>query len=148
MSLPLPQDVNSIKHLAEIGVVFLLFNIGLELSLDRLASMAKQVFGMGSLQVIFTVVAIAGFGMCFAGLGVSSAIILGGALAMSTTAVGETVRGTDRQTDRQGEEAGERERRERQCVRAYVCALSPVCALLMSTAAVGACVCMCLEPSE
>ena len=39
------------KHLAELGVVFLLFNIGLELSLDRLQSMAKYVFGMGTLQV-------------------------------------------------------------------------------------------------
>ena len=45
------QDVNNIKHLAEMGVVFLLFNIGLELSMDRLASLAKFVFGMGSLQV-------------------------------------------------------------------------------------------------
>jgi hypothetical protein len=44
------QDVNNIKHLAEMGVVFLLFNIGLELSMDRLASLAKLVFGMGSLQ--------------------------------------------------------------------------------------------------
>ncbi|KAG1672722.1 hypothetical protein FOA52_005200 [Chlamydomonas sp. UWO 241] len=85
------HDVNNIKHLAEMGVVFLLFNIGLELSLDRLASMAKQVFGMGSLQVFFTVVGVAAFSMYFAGLGVSSAIILGGALAMSTTAVGVAV---------------------------------------------------------
>ena len=45
------QDVESIKHLAELGVVFLLFNIGLELSIERLASLAKYVFGMGSLQV-------------------------------------------------------------------------------------------------
>jgi len=45
------QDVQSIKHLAELGVVFLLFNIGLELSMERLASLAKYVFGMGTLQV-------------------------------------------------------------------------------------------------
>ena len=45
------QDVTSIKHLAEMGVVFLLFNIGLELSIDRLVSLAKYVFGMGTLQV-------------------------------------------------------------------------------------------------
>jgi hypothetical protein len=45
------QDVENVKHLAELGVVFLLFNIGLELSLDRLQSMAKYVFGMGSMQV-------------------------------------------------------------------------------------------------
>lgn len=45
------QDVESIRHLAELGVVFLLFNIGLELSFDRLASMGKFVFGMGTAQV-------------------------------------------------------------------------------------------------
>lgn len=39
------------RHLAELGVVFLLFNIGLELSLERLRSMQKQVFGMGTSQV-------------------------------------------------------------------------------------------------
>ena len=39
------------RHLAELGVVFLLFNIGLELSLDRLRSMQKFVFGLGSAQV-------------------------------------------------------------------------------------------------
>ena len=43
--------VQSVKHLAELGVVFLLFNIGLELSVERLASMAKYVFGMGTMQV-------------------------------------------------------------------------------------------------
>ncbi|KAG1670685.1 hypothetical protein FOA52_010960 [Chlamydomonas sp. UWO 241] len=90
-ALGIVQDVNNIKHLAEMGVVFLLFNIGLELSLDRLASMAKYVFGMGTLQVLFTLLGVAGFAMAFAGLPVSSAIILGGALAMSTTAVGIAV---------------------------------------------------------
>ncbi len=39
------------RHLAELGVVFLLFNIGLELSLERLRQMQKYVFGMGSAQV-------------------------------------------------------------------------------------------------
>lgn len=39
------------RHLAELGVVFLLFNIGLELSLERLRQMQKYVFGLGSAQV-------------------------------------------------------------------------------------------------
>ena len=43
-------NVETVKHIAEIGVVFLLFNIGLELSLERLQSMAKYVFGLGSAQ--------------------------------------------------------------------------------------------------
>lgn len=45
------MDVEGVRHLAELGVVFLLFNIGLELSLDRLHSMQKFVFGLGGLQV-------------------------------------------------------------------------------------------------
>jgi Kef-type K+ transport system membrane component KefB len=49
-ALGLIKDVESIRHLAELGVVFLLFNIGLELSFDRLRSMGKFVFGMGTLQ--------------------------------------------------------------------------------------------------
>ena len=41
------QDVHGVQHLAEFGVIFLLFNIGLELSLERLVTMAKYVYGMG-----------------------------------------------------------------------------------------------------
>ncbi|GFH17819.1 RCK N-terminal domain-containing protein, partial [Haematococcus lacustris] len=86
-ALGLIQDVQSVKHLAELGVVFLLFNIGLELSIDRLQSMAKYVFGMGSAQVVLSLVAVAAFATQLAALSTSSAIILGGALAMSSTAV-------------------------------------------------------------
>ncbi|PNH03790.1 K(+) efflux antiporter 2, chloroplastic [Tetrabaena socialis] len=68
-------------------VVLLLFNIGLELSLDRLQSMAKFVFGMGTAQVVLTLLAVAGVAMVVAGLPGPAAIILGGALAMSSTAV-------------------------------------------------------------
>ena len=50
-ALGLIQDVEAVRHLAELGVVFLLFNIGLELSLERLRQMQKYVFGMGSVQV-------------------------------------------------------------------------------------------------
>ncbi len=49
-ALGIVRDVEGVRHLAELGVVFLLFNIGLELSLDRLRSMQKFVFGLGSLQ--------------------------------------------------------------------------------------------------
>ncbi|GIL80514.1 hypothetical protein Vretifemale_9703, partial [Volvox reticuliferus] len=86
-ALGLISDVNNIKHLAEIGVVLLLFNIGLELSLDRLQSMAKFVFGMGTAQVVFTLLGVAGVAMAVAGLPGPGAIILGGSLAMSSTAV-------------------------------------------------------------
>ncbi len=49
--MQVPGLLVQVSHLAELGVVFLLFNIGLELSLDRLQSMAKYVFGMGAVQV-------------------------------------------------------------------------------------------------
>ena len=45
------KDVEAVRHIAELGVVFLLFNIGLELSLERLQSMQKYVFGLGTSQV-------------------------------------------------------------------------------------------------
>ncbi|KAG2488128.1 hypothetical protein HYH03_013274 [Edaphochlamys debaryana] len=86
-ALGLISDVHSIKHLAEMGVVLLLFNIGLELSLDRLQSMAKFVFGMGTAQVVLTLLGVAGVAMYTAGLAGPGAIILGGSLAMSSTAV-------------------------------------------------------------
>ena len=50
-ALGIVKDVEGVRHLAELGVVFLLFNIGLELSLERLQSMQKYVFGMGTAQV-------------------------------------------------------------------------------------------------
>jgi len=58
-ALGIIKNVEEVRHLAELGVVFLLFNIGLELSLERLRSMAKMVFGMGSIQVLVTTVAVA-----------------------------------------------------------------------------------------
>ena len=50
-ALGIIKDVEAVRHLAELGVVFLLFNIGLELSLERLRQMQKYVFGLGSAQV-------------------------------------------------------------------------------------------------
>lgn len=75
-----------LAFLAELGVVFLLFFIGLELSLARLMALRNLVFGLGSLQVGVTAVIIAG--ICLAvGLDGSSAAIIGGALALSSTAI-------------------------------------------------------------
>lgn len=92
-ALGIIQDVESIRHLAELGVVFLLFNIGLELSFDRLRSMQKFVFGMGSAQVVATLAAVAYTASAALGpsLGGPGAVILGGGLALSTTAVGMQV---------------------------------------------------------
>ncbi len=78
---------DQIHNLAEYGVVFLLYAIGLELSIERLKAMRKYVFGLGSLQVIITSVMVAGAVTLFDGDGNSAAVIIGGGLALSSTAV-------------------------------------------------------------
>jgi len=72
--------------LGELGVVFLLFAIGLELSIERLKAMRKYVFGLGSLQVLITVLIIAGAIVLVTGDN-NSAIIIAGGLALSSTAI-------------------------------------------------------------
>jgi CPA2 family monovalent cation:H+ antiporter-2 len=78
---------DQIHNLAEYGVVFLLFAIGLELSFERLKALRKYVFGLGSMQVIISAVMIAGAVTLFDGDGHKAAVIIGGGLAMSSTAV-------------------------------------------------------------
>ena len=72
--------------LGELGVVFLLFAIGLELSIERLKAMRRYVFGLGSLQVLITGVIIAGAIIIITGDN-NSAIIISGGLALSSTAI-------------------------------------------------------------
>ena len=81
----LPESAGT-RHLAEFGVVFLMFTIGLEFSLPRLMSMKRIVFGLGLAQVLATTAVIL---LCAWLLGLSwqGALALGGALAMSSTAV-------------------------------------------------------------
>lgn len=80
------SDLAGVQALAELGVIFLLFTIGLELSLERLWAMRRLVFGLGSLQVVITAVII---GMIAHGFGnsVAASIVLGGCLALSSTAI-------------------------------------------------------------
>ncbi len=78
-----PKDI---QQLAEFGVVFLLFMIGLELSWERLRLMRRYVFGMGGLQVALTGAAIAGGAMLLGQPPIAAAAI-GAALALSSTAV-------------------------------------------------------------
>jgi len=72
--------------LAEFGVVFLLFTLGLEFSLPRLIAMRGEVFTVGGLQVCGTAAAFAAFGWAL-GIAPPVAILLGGAVAMSSTAI-------------------------------------------------------------
>ena len=72
--------------LAEFGVVFLLFTLGLEFSLPRMIAMRSEVFGLGGIQVGVTTAAVAAIGWA-SGLALEVAILLGGAVAMSSTAI-------------------------------------------------------------
>ena len=81
----------TIKHLSEFGVVFLLFVIGMELNPRQLWGMRHWVFGLGSLQIIYCGVAISAllfWGLPYLGtdISINAAIILGPTLALSSTA--------------------------------------------------------------
>jgi monovalent cation:H+ antiporter-2, CPA2 family len=81
------QDRASIAIMAEFGIVFLMFAIGLELSLERLNMMRKAVFGLGSAQVGLSSLAI--FGVCYFALGLTgtASVVIALALSLSSTAV-------------------------------------------------------------
>lgn len=83
--LALISEVEGTHRLAEYGIVFMLFLIGLELSLDRLKAMARYVFGLGLAQVAVTGTVI-GAGAVLMGAGYGQAAVIGGALALSSTA--------------------------------------------------------------
>ncbi len=73
--------------LAEFGVVFLMFSIGLEFSLSKLISMRRIVFGLGTLQVVTTVAGGALLLPLLLPIDWRAGLILGGAFAMSSTAI-------------------------------------------------------------
>lgn len=80
------KDSESVLHFAEFGVVLLLFVIGLELQPTRLWRLRTEIFGLGLLQVVITGVVLA-FIIGWQGwLPTNSAIVVGGALALSSTA--------------------------------------------------------------
>jgi monovalent cation:proton antiporter-2 (CPA2) family protein len=85
--LSIIRNVHGTKAIAEFGVVFLLFNIGLELSVERLSSMKKYVFGLGSAQVLVTAAVIGLITHYVAGQAGPAAIVIGNGLALSSTAV-------------------------------------------------------------
>ncbi|MDE2584491.1 MAG: monovalent cation:proton antiporter-2 (CPA2) family protein [Betaproteobacteria bacterium] len=80
------KDVGEAGHLAEFGVVFLMFSIGLEFSLPKLYAMKRVVFGLGLMQVLLSIILATGVAVGL-GLGWQAGIALGGVLAMSSTAV-------------------------------------------------------------
>jgi len=97
-ALALAKDTAGVKYLAEFGVVFLMFVIGLEFNLPKLRSMRTLVFGLGLSQVTLTMVGtlvghfalVAGFAWLVGGqwqMSWQGAVVLGGAIAMSSTAI-------------------------------------------------------------
>jgi CPA2 family monovalent cation:H+ antiporter-2 len=85
-ALNLMSDISRMQHLAEFGVVFLMFSLGLEFSLPKLYAMKRIVFGLGLLQVAVSMVVITTLIMVF-GVQWQLGIALGGVFAMSSTAV-------------------------------------------------------------
>ena len=85
-ALNLMNDVHRAEYLAEFGVVFLMFSIGLEFSLPKLYAMKRIVFGLGMLQVLVSMILISGLIMFF-GVSWQLGIALGGVFAMPSTAV-------------------------------------------------------------
>src|SRR5206468_1436081 len=80
------ENPAEVAQLAEFGVVFLLFTIGLELSWERLGRMRALVFGVGGLQVAASLAILAAAALAF-GEPPAAAIAIGAALALSSTAI-------------------------------------------------------------
>ena len=79
-------DAKNVAGIADLGVVFLLFLIGLELSYERMMAMRRLVFGLGGLQVVISTTCIATI-IALAGYKPQVAIVLGACLALSSTAI-------------------------------------------------------------
>jgi len=77
---------DAVDRLAEFGVAFLLFTIGLHLSFDRLWTMRRMVFGFGMLQVVVTTAAISAVTLAF-GNPLDASLVIGACLALSSTAI-------------------------------------------------------------
>jgi monovalent cation:H+ antiporter-2, CPA2 family len=79
-------DTEANRELAEFGIVFLMFSIGLEFSLPQLYAMRRTVFGLGGLQVGITMLLAMGTAVAL-GADWRAALVVAGALAMSSTAI-------------------------------------------------------------
>ncbi len=80
-------DSAQAKEIAEYGIVFLMFSIGLEFSLPQFRSMRRLVLGLGTTQFLLSMLVFAAIALAFSQT-LASAIVLGAALAMSSTAIG------------------------------------------------------------
>ncbi len=85
-SLAIVHDIDGVRAVAELGVIFLLFTIGLELSFERLRAFTKWIFGLGLAQVVTSALVIGGIAYAW-GNSLAAAIIIGLCLALSSTAM-------------------------------------------------------------
>jgi CPA2 family monovalent cation:H+ antiporter-2 len=86
-ALALAADNDTTRLLADFGVVFLVFTLGLEFSLPRLVAMRNEVLGVGGAQVVLTTAIVALVAIGSFGVAAPVAIVIGGAVAMSSTAI-------------------------------------------------------------
>jgi K+:H+ antiporter len=86
-ALALAADNATTQLLADFGVVFLVFTLGLEFSLPRLVAMRWEVLGVGGAQVLITAGIVASGAILFLGIAPAVAVVIGGAVAMSSTAI-------------------------------------------------------------
>ena len=84
--LDLIRDVHAPQALAELGIVFLLFTVGLELPFERLRQLPRIMFVLGAAQVLVTTALLAGICM-LVGLGGPASVAIGAALSLSSTAI-------------------------------------------------------------
>lgn len=85
-TLGLVSDPDRVRELAEIGVIFLLFEIGLELPIERLKELGRTALIAGGTQVAITTAVVATI-VSMLGLSIASALVIGGLVAMSSTAL-------------------------------------------------------------
>jgi CPA2 family monovalent cation:H+ antiporter-2 len=86
-ALGLVPDSENIKKLADFGIVFLMFTIGLEFSLPKLFSLKYPVFVLGGLQVLCTILITTSVGIFILKMTTLSALVVGSIVAMSSTAI-------------------------------------------------------------
>ncbi|MES1943883.1 glutathione-regulated potassium-efflux system [Salinisphaera sp. PC39] len=86
--LGLIGEVDEVLHIAELGVVLLLFVIGLEMQPRRLWALRKIIVGLGGLQVLLSAAALGGLSLWLLDLSPATATVVGLALALSSTAFG------------------------------------------------------------
>ncbi|HTB87199.1 MAG TPA: cation:proton antiporter [Steroidobacteraceae bacterium] len=86
-ALALAADNETTQLLADFGVVFLVFTLGLEFSLPRLVAMRWEVLGVGGAQVLITTGIVASGAILFFDVAPAVAVLIGGAVAMSSTAI-------------------------------------------------------------